>query len=346
MSNQTTERLRAALAILDAIGVSEGALLSEIQRRMRVSGSHAMGLRDVRHELTALLAEAERPEVEPTQVTRLEVIDHRTGVEIGHARAFHAQPCRVALSYQDDGRTLKVFVDGVKAERPSPPPEASGRLPCAWSEFGDGHDYSRTGKHDPGNCRKCLRHVVGRMETFAQTQHLPRYGVTWQGGKNEPLHTEMPDGYWTPWHIAVNVLAAKTPPPDAVDSLRVRLQYFVDRERGLSDWVAGGRKGQTTGREPSITPSVLRELEHILRDAPPDAVTRARLEACVEPDGEIGIDFDYGPRAVVSISIGERGLGFAALIDGFSASGRKQFDHSLPSNVLDFLRAHLKGTPQ
>jgi hypothetical protein len=137
-----------------------------------------------------------------------------------------------------------------------------------------------------------------------------------------------------------------TPPPDAVDSLRVRLQYFVDRERGLSDWVACGRKGQTTGREPSITPSVLRELEHILRDAPPDAVTRARLEACVEPDGEIGIDFDYGPRAVVSISIGERGLGFAALIDGFSASGRKQFDHSLPSNVLDFLRAHLKGTPQ
>jgi hypothetical protein len=80
---------------------------------------------------------------------------------------------------------------------------------------------------------------------------------------------------------------------------------------------------------------------------PSDAVTRAKLEveACIEPDGEVGIDFDYGPRSIVSLSIGEKGMGFAALIGGFSASGRKQFDHPLPSNVLDFLRAHLKGSP-
>lgn len=37
------------------------------------------------------------------------------------------------------------------------------RVPSAWSEFGDGHDYSRTGKHDPNNCRYCLR-LVGQSE--------------------------------------------------------------------------------------------------------------------------------------------------------------------------------------
>lgn len=34
---------------------------------------------------------------------------------------------------------------------------ADERPPSAWSEFGDSHDYSRTGKHDPNNCRECLR---------------------------------------------------------------------------------------------------------------------------------------------------------------------------------------------
>jgi hypothetical protein len=35
--------------------------------------------------------------------------------------------------------------------------EEGARVPSAWSEFGDGHDYSRTGKHDPLNCRSCLK---------------------------------------------------------------------------------------------------------------------------------------------------------------------------------------------
>jgi len=30
---------------------------------------------------------------------------------------------------------------------------------------------------------------------------LPRYGVKWNG-PTEPIATEMPDGYWTPWHLA------------------------------------------------------------------------------------------------------------------------------------------------
>jgi hypothetical protein len=40
-------------------------------------------------------------------VTRVELIDHRTG---GQGRMFVAYGCAVELSYQDDGRTLKVFV--------------------------------------------------------------------------------------------------------------------------------------------------------------------------------------------------------------------------------------------
>lgn len=39
------------------------------------------------------------------RITRLEVIDE-TG------RVLTRRPCKVALSYQDDGRTLKVFVSG------------------------------------------------------------------------------------------------------------------------------------------------------------------------------------------------------------------------------------------
>jgi hypothetical protein len=42
--------------------------------------------------------------------------------------------------------------------------ERDGRVPSAWSECGDGHDYSRTGKHDPNDCRFCLRHVLKKVE--------------------------------------------------------------------------------------------------------------------------------------------------------------------------------------
>ena len=30
---------------------------------------------------------------------------------------------------------------------------------------------------------------------------LPRYGLQWNGPE-EPVPTEMEDGYWTPWHLA------------------------------------------------------------------------------------------------------------------------------------------------
>lgn len=47
-----------------------------------------------------------------------------------------------------------------------PPSTPISREPSAWSEWGDdGHDYSRTGKHDPNECRYCLKHVISRLES-------------------------------------------------------------------------------------------------------------------------------------------------------------------------------------
>ena len=35
---------------------------------------------------------------------------------------------------------------------------------------------------------------------------LERYGVTWDGSSDKPLLTRMADGYWTPWHVAADLL--------------------------------------------------------------------------------------------------------------------------------------------
>jgi hypothetical protein len=40
-------------------------------------------------------------------VRRLEIIDHKTG---GTGRVYSMRPCSVELSYQDVGRTLKIFI--------------------------------------------------------------------------------------------------------------------------------------------------------------------------------------------------------------------------------------------
>jgi DNA-binding helix-hairpin-helix protein with protein kinase domain len=63
---------------------------------------------------------------EPQTVTRFEVIDHRepigeTGVDTG--RVYVARPAIVELSYQDGGRTLKVFVTGKRELRTPPEPQ-------------------------------------------------------------------------------------------------------------------------------------------------------------------------------------------------------------------------------
>ena len=50
-------------------------------------------------------------------VTRLEVIDHRVPMDDPlniAGRVFGAHNCQITLSLQDNGRTLKVFVDDRK----------------------------------------------------------------------------------------------------------------------------------------------------------------------------------------------------------------------------------------
>jgi hypothetical protein len=61
-----------------------------------------------------------------TAVTRFEVIDHRNphgvpGKTCG--RVYSAHGCKIELSYQDGGRTLKVFVDAASASAPAVPRE-------------------------------------------------------------------------------------------------------------------------------------------------------------------------------------------------------------------------------
>lgn len=57
-----------------------------------------------------------------------------------------------------------------------------------------------------------------------------------------------------------------------------------------------------------------------------------------EGDGDIGLDWDRGSRAVVSLSLGRDHLGYAALIGQESLSGRVQFSAPLPEAILAFLR--------
>lgn len=60
---------------------------------------------------------------------------------------------------------------------------------------------------------------------------LPRYGVTWQGGKTEPLLTPMADGYWTPWHLASQALAARQSDPPGLVQLVVALIEAANRRK-------------------------------------------------------------------------------------------------------------------
>ena len=62
---------------------------------------------------------------ETEKVTRVELIDHRASTS--HGRVFVAYGCRVELSYQDNGRTLKVFVDDAARAAAQPSTTENGR---------------------------------------------------------------------------------------------------------------------------------------------------------------------------------------------------------------------------
>lgn len=65
---------------------------------------------------------------------------------------------------------------------------------------------------------------------------LPRYGVTWQEGVSSPLLTPMADGYWTPWHLAAQAIAARqSDPPGLVANWRP-IETAPKRTDVLAGW--------------------------------------------------------------------------------------------------------------
>lgn len=84
-------------------------------------------------------------------------------------------------------------------EQPSPAGEGAqetpnSRIPSAWADFGDGHDYSYTGKHDPNSCRWCLRDVLKRYQALpperaALVAGLERDAATLMAVGREPYLT-------------------------------------------------------------------------------------------------------------------------------------------------------------
>ena len=45
------------------------------------------------------------------------------------------------------------------------------------------------------------------IESAQNALRSVRYGVSWEGDPKIPIHKEMPDGYWVPWHVADLLLA-------------------------------------------------------------------------------------------------------------------------------------------
>lgn len=50
-------------------------------------------------------------EVVNPEVDRIELIDHRNPPRETHGRVYTVNKCKVTLSYQDGGKTLKIFID-------------------------------------------------------------------------------------------------------------------------------------------------------------------------------------------------------------------------------------------
>jgi len=66
-------------------------------------------------------------------------------------------------------------------------------------------------------------HGIGADSAASQPAQEPvqlqRFGVKWKG-QTEPFMEQMPDGYWTPWHIADAALRA-APPADSARADRI-----------------------------------------------------------------------------------------------------------------------------
>ena len=67
---------------------------------------------------------------------------------------------------------------------------------------------------------------------------LLRYGVTWEGSPNTPLLTPVANGYWTPWHVAADLLHKRQPAPaptPAADGEREELAQWLEKQADYYD---------------------------------------------------------------------------------------------------------------
>jgi len=92
---------------------------------------------------------------------------------------------------------------------------------CSFAAMLQDHHKDKTDcKHYRATLEAAPAPVVGdalpprpSLEQNAIDSPLVRYGVTWDGSPDTPLLTPMPDGCWTPWHIAAEMLRGTTPAP-------------------------------------------------------------------------------------------------------------------------------------
>jgi hypothetical protein len=151
----------------------------------------------------------------------------------------------------------------------------------------------------------------------------------------------------------MNVAFAPVPPgafaglayDDAVSSVAVSLRRTIDAALARQTSMAEGRADQIA--ESLLT--ALRDAGHERLYATTDAYTRALAlmrslpsdlplpEIVVEDDGEIGLDWEEGPRRVLSVSVGDSPmLRYAAFVGVEPLHGRVPFAGLLPE-TLSFL---------
>ena len=85
-----------------------------------------------------------------------------------------------------------------------------------------------------------------------------------------------------------------------------------------------------------VTPEAYERAFCVLSSIPPRF---SKPEIVIEPDGEIGLDWDRGRRRLLSVSVGDSPmLGYAAMIGPETAHGRVVFSGALPSVLALLLR--------
>ena len=121
-------------------------------------------------------------------------------------------------------------------------------------------------------------------------------------------------------------------------SMREKLDEMF-KECSSPDWDGFGAEPV----EAHLRPAVLAFL-----DALPTQIPNPSISA--DPDGEVSVDWDYGPRQVFSVSIGDEGRLAYASIDGkkqvhgteMIGDGSVETTHGIPQRLIDQIATFCK----